>query len=185
MLSDIRKGQYILKNKNENKLEVNNSITQKSKIFLKLKDLEEKIKYIEQLLIIGNPEQKKYLETNLNDLMQQKSKLKRLIIKEEHNKLIKEMNMKIEKEIKKKNNISNSLNNIDYKNRNKISVNNIEIPEGTHTWRNQKLPENETLFTDDLFLPTKKNLCELKKSGEWKLPENIDEIELYGWESIK
>ena len=93
--------------------------------------------------------------------------------------------MKIEKEIKKKNNISNSINNIIYQSSNKISVNNAEIPEGTHTWRNQKLPENETLFTDDLFLPTKKNLCELKKSGEWKLPENIDEIDLYGCESIK
>ena len=187
MLSYVRKSQYILKNenKNENKLELNNSITQKSKYFLKLKELEENIKYIYQLLNMSNHEQKTYLETNLKELMQQKSKLKRLIIKEEHNKLIKEMNMKIEKEIKKKNNISNSLNNIVYQNNNKISVNNVEIPEGTHTWRNQKLPENESLFTDDLFLPSKKNLCELKKSGEWELPENVDEIDLYGWESIK
>ena len=170
---------------NDNNFDEKHSINHNEKYFLKLKELEHNIKYINQLREANNPEQNKSLETNLNELLQQKSKIKRLLIKEEHKKMIKEMNLKIEKEIKKKNKISKSLNKIIYQKMRKISVNNIEIPEGTHTWRNQKLPENETLFTDNLFLPTKKNLCEFNNLGEWILPENVDENDLDNWEFIK
>ncbi len=66
-----------------------------------------------------------------------------------------------------------------------IAVNNIEIPKGTYTWRNQNLPQKNKIFTDDLFLPSKENLCKLNNSGKWDLPEDIDEDDLYNWECIK
>ena len=66
-----------------------------------------------------------------------------------------------------------------------IAVNNIEIPKGTYTWRNQFLPQKNKIFTDDLFLPSKENLCKLNNSGKWDLPEDIDEDDLYNWECIK
>ena len=76
--------------------------------------------------------------------------------KENQKKLIEEMNIKIETEtnkiIERKRRVKEELivninknikknEDIFIKNGNKLSVNNVEIPEGTHTWRNQKLPE--------------------------------------------
>ena len=113
--------------------------------------------------------------------------------KENHKKLIEEMNLITDNEIqntkRKKLGVRKNKNLInkskDSEKRNKISVNNIEIPEGTHPWRNQKLPEVGTIFTDDLFPPTKSNLCKLNNSGQWDLPEDVEESEVVDWEKIK
>ena len=119
--------------------------------------------------------------------------------KENHKKLIEEMNIKTEKEvqntkrkkleIKDEQNLINKekgINNIKiFEKRKKISVNNVEIPEGTHPWRNQKLPEVGTIFTDDLFPPTKTNLCKLNHLGQWDLPEDVEESEVADWDKIK
>ena len=178
--------------KNESKdlsyhFQISNSTNQNSKYLSELSELNENIKYINELIDNKklNQENNQNLEENLNELLKQKSKIKRLLIKEEHKKLIEEMNLKIEKEIKKKINKNKLLNNDISQKPKQKSVNNVEIPEGTHTWRNQKLPENGTIFTDYLFLPTKKNLCELNKFGQWDLPEDVDEIDVNNWEKIK
>ena len=110
--------------------------------------------------------------------------------KENHKKLIEEMNLITDNEIqntkRKKLEIRKNKNLInkskDSEKRNKISVNNVEIPEGTHPWRNQKLPEVDTIFTDDLFPPIKNNLCKLNNSGQWDLPEDVEESEVADWE---
>ena len=104
--------------------------------------------------------------------------------KEKHKKLIEEMNLKTEKEIKNTNRkklaIKNDINNISGKEINNFmkpknfSVNNVQIPEGTHPWRNQKIPEIGTIFTDDLFPPKKSNLCELNYLGQWEMPEDVE-----------
>ena len=175
------------KGKSENFLKKSPSINQNTKFLSELRKIDDKIKYIHQLINDKNFSQGKNqdLEENLKELLEQKYKTKRLIIKEDHKKLIEEMNSKIEKEIKKKNFKQKPLkSNFPQKIR-QISVNNVEIPEGTHTWRNQKLPEIGTIFNDDLFLPTKKNLCELNKFGKWELPEDVDEIDVNNWENIK
>ena len=115
--------------------------------------------------------------------------------KEKHKKLIEEMNLKTEKEIKNTNRkkiiIKNDINNISGKEVNNsmkpknFSVNNVQIPEGTHPWRNQKIPEIGTIFTDDLFPPKKNNLCELNYLGQWEMPEDVEENDLLNWEKIK
>ena len=115
--------------------------------------------------------------------------------KEKYKKLIEEMNLKTEKEIKNTNRkklaIKNDINNISGKEINNFmkpknfSVNNVQIPEGTHPWRNQKIPEIGTIFTDDLFPPKKSNLCELNYLGQWEMPEDVEENDLLNWEKIK
>ena len=187
---EIGKNKNNLKDKFEDlsyHFKIGNSIKQSSKYLLELTELNESIKYIEGLINDKNinQENNQDLKENLEELLKQKSKIKRLIIKEEHKKLIEEMNSKIEKEIKKKINKNKLYNNDIIQKVKQKSVNNVEIPEGTHTWRNQKLPESGCIFTDDLFLPTKKNLCELNNFGQWDLPEDVDEIDLNNWENIK
>ena len=193
MSKEIEKTKIILKNKDEdneksvNFLIINSSVNQKSKYLSELREIDDKIKYLNQLINDKNITQSNShnLKENYNKLLEQKYKIKRLITKEEHKKLIEEMNLKIEKEIKKKKNSrQNSLNNFS-KNTRQISVNNVEIPERTHTWRNQKLPEIGTVFTDNLFLPSKNNLCEFNNFGQWELPEDVDEIDVNNWENIK
>ena len=187
---EIGKSKNNLKDKFEDlsyHFKIGNSIKQSSKYLLELTELNESIKYIEELINDKNinQENNQDLKENLEELLKQKSKIKRLIIKEEHKKLIEEMNSKIEKEIKKRINKNKLYNNDIIQKVKQKSVNNVEIPEGTHTWRNQKLPESGSIFTDDLFLPTKKNLCELNNFGQWDLPEDVDEIDLNNWENIK
>ena len=120
--------------------------------------------------------------------------------KENQKKLIEEMNIKIETEtnkiIERKRRVKDELTvntnknikkneDIFIKNGNKLSVNNVEIPEGTHTWRNQKLPELSSIFTDELFAPSKQNLCKINNLGQWIFPEDVDENDLNNWENIK
>ena len=120
--------------------------------------------------------------------------------KESKKKLIEEMNLKIETETNKttekkrrvKEQFFNHINkdtekneHVFTENKKQISVNNVEIPEGTHTWRNQKLPELNSIFTDELFSPSKQNLCTLNNLGQWLFPEDVDENDLNNWEKIK
>ena len=120
--------------------------------------------------------------------------------KENKKKLIEEMNLKIEKETDKTNekkrlikeeliahiNKNIKKNEDDFSKKEKpISVNNVEIPECTHTWRNQKLPELSSIFIDELFTPSKQNLCKINNLGQWEFPEDVDENDLINWDNIK
>ena len=65
-----------------------------------------------------------------------------------------------------------------------ISISNLEIPEGTKTWRNQQMAKKNAIFTDPLFEPLKKNLCPVNEYGKWNPPEDITSDDLSGWEKI-
>ena len=141
-----------------------------------------------------NQEQSYKLKEYLNKLLEENND--NSFKKEEQKKLIEEMNLKIEKEMKNVKNIKHVLNKKDFQiigedniclnNKIKqISVNNVEIPEGTHTWRNQKLPQIGAIFTDKLFPPIKKSLCKINVLGKWEFPDDLEESDLKNWEYIK
>ena len=177
--------------------EIREPLNQNIKDFYNANELDEKIDYYYQLLndnkLKQNESQK--IKEYLLELLDQKIKKNEILNKEDHNKIIEEMNFKIEQEIIKTNNRKGNLINNEnriikekYKSTNKtkkISITNIEIPEGTHTWRNQKLAKVGSIFTDDLFPPSKHNLCKLDSSGNWEFPEYADENDLKNWENIK
>ena len=121
---------------------------------------------------LNKEEQKKLAETlNFNaDEAIRKAEEERIKLKEEEDKKIEEHTKEKEEEIKGK--------------VKKISVNNIEIPEGTHPWRNQKMAEPGSVFSDELFPPLKKNLCSINEIGNWDFPDDVYEEDLNNWESI-
>ena len=150
----------------------NNNFSEETK--KKLKDY--KIELIKDLDTIkealNKQKQKKLakeLNFNLND--DKKNEEEREKLKQEEDERVEEETQKIEK---LKSGISR-----------KISIKNIEIPEGTQTWRKQKIPNKGKIFIDDLFQPIKNNLCSVNEIGNWVLPTDITNEDIEGWEDIK
>ena len=208
MSKDIIQKKTILKNDSQfdggakTQFEGGHLTNQISKYLLGSKEFEENTDYNYDLIKNEKfiKEKTSELKENLKQLKEQKI-INKAIKKEEHKKLIEEMNLKTEKESKNTNNKKRLIINnnqltkesINKKEDNKtssiskikqVSVNNVEIPEGTHTWRNQKLARIDTIFIDDLFPPTKNSLCKLNKLGIWELPEDVDEVDVQDWEKI-
>ena len=77
--------------------------------------------------------------------------------------------MQKEEEKKKKNDIIQSILN------QKIS---------TKIYFDQKMPEANKPWIDDIFPPEKKSLCPFDNKG-WVLPEDVWESDVYGWENYK
>ena len=167
-----------------------------------LPELEAKIEFIEHLIKQKkvSPNNIKKLKDYLTELMKDKNAIIEALNKEEQKKISQTINFNAEEAIKRAENERKKLKDEEDKKIEekvkekeeqikgkikKISVNNVEIPEGTHTWRNQKIAESGSIFTDDLFQPLKKNLCAINEIGDWDYPEDVDEGDLNNWESIK
>ena len=162
----------------EAKIEFINHLINQKKVspnnIKKLKEyLTELIKDKNAIIDTLNKKKKKKLAETLNfnaDEAIRKAEEERIKLKEEEDKKIEEHTKEKEEEIKGK--------------VKKISVNNIEIPEGTHPWRNQKMAEPGSVFSDELFPPLKKNLCSINEIGNWDFPDDVYEEDLNNWESI-
>ena len=92
-------------------------------------------------------------------------------LKEEEDKLIEQKRKEEEEKIKQKTMIE--------------SINNTQIPKDTKIWRKQKLAQPNSVYTDDLFQPLKKNLCPVDEAGRWLLPEDITQDDLRNWSRIQ
>ena len=166
-----------------------------------LPELEAKIEFIEHLINQKkvSPNNIKKLKDYLTELIKDKNAIVEALNKEEQQKLSETMHFNTEEAIKKAEEERHKLKEeedkkIEKKEKEKeetikgkvkkISVNNVEIPEGTHPWRNQKMAENGSVFTDELFQPLKKNLCPINEIGNWDLPDDVYEEDLNNWETI-
>ena len=96
---------------------------------------------------------------------------------EERKKLKEEEDKKIEEKKKKEEEESKKLTKV-------VSVDNVQIPQGTKIWRNQKMAAPGTIYTDELFQPIKKNLCPVDKYGKWSFPDDITQDDVEGWENL-
>ena len=92
-------------------------------------------------------------------------------LKEEEDKLIEQKRKQEEEERKKMTSIE--------------SITNTQIPRDTKIWRSQKIAQPNTVFTDELFQPVKKNLCPVNEYGRWELPEDLSQDDLRNWERIQ
>ena len=92
-------------------------------------------------------------------------------LKEEEDKLIEQKRKQEEEERKKKTTIE--------------SITNTQIPKDTKIWRHQELAKPNTVFTDELFQPVKKNLCPINEYGRWAPPEDITQDDLNNWDRIQ
>ena len=92
-------------------------------------------------------------------------------LKEEEDKLIEQKRKQEEEERKKKTQIE--------------SITNTQIPKDTKIWRHQELAQPNTVFTDELFQPVKKNLCPVNEYGRWAPPEDITLDDLNNWDRIQ
>ena len=166
-----------------------------------LPELEAKIEFIEHLINQKkvSPNNIKKLKDYLTELLKDKNAIVKALNKEEQKKMSETMHFDTEEAIKKAEEERHKLKEEEDKKIEKqekekeeiikgkvkkISVNNVEIPEGTHPWRNQKMVESGTVFTDELFQPLKKNLCPINEIGNWDLPDDVYEEDLNNWETI-
>ena len=167
-----------------------------------LPELEAKIEFIEHLIKQQkvSPNNIKKLKEYLTELIKDKNAIVEALNKEEQKKISQSINFNAEKAIKEaederkklkeeedkkiEEQVKEKEENIKGKTK-KISISNVEIPEGTQTWRNQKIAEPGSVFTDELFQPLKKHLCAINEIGDWKYPDDVDEDDLNNWESIK
>jgi hypothetical protein len=92
-------------------------------------------------------------------------------LKEEEDKLIEQKKKQEEEERKKMTSIE--------------SITNTQIPRDTKIWRRQKIAQPNTVFTDELFQPVKKNLCPINEYGRWEFPEDISQDDLRNWDRIQ
>ena len=92
-------------------------------------------------------------------------------LKEEEDRLIEEKRKREEEERKKKTSIE--------------SITNTQIPKDTQIWRHQTLAQPNTVFTDELFQPVKRNLCPVNEYGRWAPPEDISLDDLKNWDRIQ
>ena len=167
-----------------------------------LPELDAKIEFIEHLINQKkvSPNNIKKLKEYLTELIKDKNAIIEALNKEEQKKLSEKMNFDAEEAIKKTEDERKKLKEEEDKKIEeqekekeeqmkrkvkKISINNIEIPEGTHPWRNQKIAEPGSIFTDEMFQPLKKNLCAINEIGNWDFPDDVYEEDLNNWESIK
>ena len=58
-------------------------------------------------------------------------------------------------------------------------------PTPNKIYKNQKIPTSGKPFTDTLFPPEKKSLCPINRNGNWILPKECIDDDVYGWEDIK
>ena len=100
-----------------------------------------------------------------------KDEQERKRLKEEEDRLIEQKRKEQEEKMKQKTLIE--------------SISNTQIPKDTKIWRHQKLASPNSVYTDDLFQPVKKNLCPLNEYGRWALPEDITQDDLNGWDRIQ
>ena len=166
-----------------------------------LPELEAKIEFIEHLINQKkvSPNNIKKLKDYLTELIKDKNAIIESLNKEEQKKISEKMNFNAEEAIKKAEEERNKLKEEEDKKIEeqekkkeeeikgkvkKISVNNVEIPEGTHPWRDQKIAEPGSIYSDELFQPLKKNLCPINEIGNWDLPDDVYEEDLDNWESI-
>ena len=166
-----------------------------------LPELEAKIEFIEHLIDQKkvSPNNIKKLKDYLTELIKDKNAIVEALNKEEQKIISEKMNFNTEEAIKKAEEERNKLKEEEdkkiekqekekeekiKKKVKKISVNNVEIPEGTHPWRDQKMAETGSIFTDELFQPLKKNLCPINEIGNWDLPDDVYEEDLNNWETI-
>ena len=166
-----------------------------------LPELEAKIEFIEHLIKQKkvSPNNIKKLKEYLTELIKDKNAIIEALNKEEQKKLSETINFNAEEAIKKAEDERKKLKEEEdkkieeqekekeeeiKKKVKKISVTNVEIPEGTHPWRNQKIAEKGSIFTDELFQPLKKNLCPINEIGNWDYPDDVYEEDLNNWESI-
>ena len=54
----------------------------------------------------------------------------------------------------------------------------------TKIYRDQKMPENDQPWTDDIFPPEKQSLCPYNNRG-WVLPPEVWDSDVEGWETLK
>ena len=92
-------------------------------------------------------------------------------LKEEEDKLIEQKKKQEEEERKKKTIVE--------------SITNTQIPKDTKIWRHQELAKPNSVFTDELFQPVKKNLCPVNEYGRWAPPEDITLDDLNNWDRIQ
>ena len=92
-------------------------------------------------------------------------------LKEEEDRLIEQKRREEEEKMKQKTLIE--------------SINNSQIPKDTKIWHHQELASPNSVFTDELFQPVKKNLCPINEYGKWAFPEDITQDDLNGWERIQ
>ena len=100
-----------------------------------------------------------------------KDEQERKRLKEEEDRLIEQKRKEQEEKMKQKTLIE--------------SISNTQIPKDTKIWRHQKLASPNSVFTDELFQPIKKNLCPINEYGRWAFPEDITQDDLNGWERIQ
>ena len=162
----------------EQKLEKINELIKEGKynsdIIQKLKKYyEELLKQKNAIIEEINKEEKKKIAEKLNfneEEIKRKDAEERRKKKEEEDRRIEEQRLKEEEEKKQKTQI--------------ISISNAEVPKNTKIWRNQKIARSGTIYTDELFEPSKSSLCPLNNYGGWRYPEDITDDDLNGWESI-
>jgi hypothetical protein len=121
-----------------------------------------------------NEEQKEKVQENMGydpEEAKRKEEEERKRLKEEEDRLIEQKRREEEEKMKQKTLIE--------------SINNSQIPKDTKIWRHQELATPNSVFTDELFQPVKKNLCPINEYGKWAFPEDITQDDLNGWERIQ
>ena len=166
-----------------------------------LPEIEQKLEKINELIKEGNysPEIIQKLKKYYEELLKQKNAIIEEINKQERNKIAEKINFN-EEEVKRRDleerrkkkeeedkRIEMQRLKEEEEKRQKtaiVSISNAEIPKNTKIWRNQKLAKKGTIYTDDIFEPTKKSLCPINEIGRWRYPEDITEDDLVNWENI-
>ena len=170
---------------------------------LKISDLPEinkKLEIIERMLPNSTGEKKQMLMDYYQELMRDKNAIIKALNDEQKNKVAENLNNNIEEAKKKEEEERRKLKEeedrkIIEKQKEEeakkqsitqiVSIKNVEIPKNVKTYRNQKLCEAGSVFTDDLFPPVKKSLCPVDAYGRWNYPTDITSDDLEGWEKIK
>ena len=161
-----------------------------------------KLAAIEKLIKDGNqtPEVVKQLQEYYNYLIKNKNAIIEEMEKEEAKKMAEKMNFDAEEAKKKDEEERKRLKEeedklIEQKRKEEEekrkqatqieSITNSQIPKDTKIWRGQKLSKTNSVFTDELFQPLKKNLCPIDEAGRWVPPEDITQEDLDGWSRIQ
>ena len=166
-----------------------------------LPEIDQKLEKINELIKEGNynPDIIKKLKNYYEELLKQKNAIIEEINKEERRKIAEKMHFN-EEEAKRRDfeerkrrkeeedkRIEEKRIKEEEERKQKIqikSVSNAEIPVNTKIWRNQKLAKSGTIYTDDIFEPSKRSLCPINSYGGWRYPEDITDEDLNGWENI-
>ena len=135
--------------------------------------------YLKQKNILIENETKKHKEQIIRKncidydkyLKEEEEKRKKLIEKE--NKKIEEIELKNELEEKQR---AKTLLKKSFYSNEEIFTKKIFL--------NQKLPEKQNIWKDDIFKPEKNTLCPYDKRGNWIIPKDGIDDDVYNWEQI-